>query len=166
LDQNSNNQLIQLYITILVNPSLSKKELENLGDTFSIILNNSRPEILIEIINYINKEISSMPLGSVNGVISILSSIIQSPSLTQNFFISALDGILPILLSIVQNLYVEYEKLNIEQNLENYLKFNNMFMNAFELLFQCNFKSSKRFKIKDKNISNKFNNLFILEQNC
>ena len=162
LDQNSNNQLIQLYITILVNPSLSKKELENLGDTFSIILNNSRPEILIEIINYINKEISSMPLGSVNGVISILSSIIQSPSLTQNFFISALDGILPILLSIVQNLYVEYEKLNIEQNLENYLKFNNMFMNAFELLFQCNFKSSKRFKIKDKNISNKFNNLFII----
>ena len=162
LNQNSFNQLIQLYITIIVNPSLSKKELENLSETFSTLLNNTSAEILIEMINYINKEISSMPLGSVNGVISILLSIINSSSFERKFFISGLGGILTISSSMLQNLYGEYEKLNIEKNIEDYLKFNNMFMNAYDLFFQCNYKASKRFKIKDENISNIFNNLFII----
>ena len=68
LDKDTNNQLIELYITILVNQNKSLKEIENIKETFISLLDNTTGEIIIEIINYINKQISSMPLGSVNGV--------------------------------------------------------------------------------------------------
>ena len=172
LDRDSCNKLIQLYISIIVNPLISNKEalnpiisnkeLENLIETFSTLLDNNSGDILLEIINYINKEIPAMPVGSVNGVISILLSIILSKSLTKKFFLIGLRGVLIIASSIVENLYNEYEKINVEQNFEYYLKFNNMFMKAFELFFQCNFKMSKRFKLKDENISKIFNDVFII----
>ena len=164
LDKDSCNQLIQLYISIIVNPILSNKELENLIETFSDLLTETSGEILLEIITYINKEITRMPVGSVNGVISLLLSIILSPSLTRKFFLPGLSGILMISFSIVQNLYNEYEKINLdlEKNHEEFLKFNHMFMNAYDLFFQCNFKSSKRFKIKDENISKIFSNIFVI----
>ena len=162
LENDSCNKLIQLYITILVNPILTNKELENLNETFGYLLNNTSGEILLEIIKYINKEITSMPLGSVNGVISILLSIIGSKTLSKKYFLSGLEEVLSLSLSMIQNLYNEYEKINIEQNFEDYLKFNNIFSNSFELFFQCNFKASKRFSIKDENIMNLFNNLFII----
>ena len=162
LDKDSCNQLIQLYITIIVNPIISNKELENLNETFVSLLNNTTGEILLEIINYINKEISSMPVGSVNGVISLLLSIILSSTLSKKYFLNGLGGILTISSSMIQNLYNEYEKINTEQNFEDYLKFNTMFMNAFELFFQCNFKASKRLKINDENISKIFDNIFII----
>ena len=162
LDKDAFNQLIQLYITIIVNPVLSNRELENLTETFSDLLNNTTGEILLEIITYINKEIQRMPVGSVNGVISLLLSIILSSTLSKKFFLAGLTGVLNISFSIVQNLYNEYEKINIEKNFEEYLKFNIMFMNAYDLFFQCNYKISKRFKIKDDNIYKIFNNIFII----
>lgn len=162
LENDSCNKLIQLYITILVNPILTNKDLENLNETFGNLLNNTSGEILLEIIKYINKEIASMPLGSVNGVISILLSIIGSKTLTKKYFLIGLEEVLTLSLSMIQNLYNEYEKINIEQNFEDYLKFNNIYINAFELFFQCNFKASKRFSIKEENILNIFNNLFII----
>lgn len=162
LENDSCNKLIQLYITILVNPILTNKELENLSETFGNLLNNTSGEILLEIIKYISKEITSMPLGSVNGVISILLSIIGSKTLAKKYFLSCLEEVLSLSLSMIQNLYNEYEKINIEQNLQDYLKFNDIFSNSFELFFQCNFKASKRFSIKDENILNLFNNLFII----
>ena len=162
LENDSCNKLIQLYITILVNPILTNKELENLNETFGNLLNNTSGEILLEIIKYINKEITSMPLGSVNGVISILLSIIGSKTLVKKYFLSGLEKVLTLSLSMIQNLYNQYEKINIEQNSQDYLKFNDIFSNAFELFFQCNFKASKRFSIKDENILNIFNNLFII----
>ena len=162
LENDSCNKLIQLYITILVNPILTNKELENLSETFGNLLNNTSGEILLEIIKYISKEITSMPLGSVNGVISILLSIIGSKTLVKKYFLSCLEKVLSLSLSMIQNLYNEYEKINIEQNLKDYLKFNDIFSNSFELFFQCNFKTSKRFSIKDENILDLFNNLFII----
>ena len=162
LENDSCNKLIQLYITILVNPILTNKELENLSETFGNLLNNTSGEILLEIIKYISKEITSMPLGSVNGVISILLSIIGSKTLAKKYFLSCLEEVLSLSLSMIQNLYNEYEKINIEQNLQDYLKFNDIFSNSFELFFQCNFKASKRFSIKDENTLNSFNNLFII----
>ena len=162
LDKDSCNQLIQLYITIIVNPIISNKELDNLNETFVSLLNNTSGEILLEIINYINKEISSMPVGSVNGVISLLLSIILSSTLSKKYFLNGLEGILTISSSMIKNLYNEYEKINIEQNIEDYLKFNTMFMNAYELFFQCNYKASKRLKIKDENITKIFDNILII----
>jgi hypothetical protein len=162
LENDSCNKLIQLYITILVNPILTNKELENLKETFGNLLNKTSGEILLQIIKYIYKEIASMPLGSVNGVISILLSIIGSKTLVKKYFLSGLEEVLTLSLSMIQNLYNEYEKINIEQNLQDYLKFNNIFSNTFELFFQCNFKASKRFSIKDENIQKSFNNLFIV----
>ena len=162
LDKDSCNQLIQLYITIIVNPIISNKELDNLNETFISLLNNTTGEILLEIINYINKEISSMPVGSVNGVISLLLSIILSSTLSKKYFLNGLEGILTISSSMIKNLYNEYEKINIEQNIEDYLKFNTMFMNAYELFFQCNYKASKRLKIKDENITKIFDNILII----
>ena len=162
LDKDSCNQLIQLYITIIVNPIISNKELDNLNETFVSLLNNTSGEILLEIINYINKEISSMPVGSVNGVISLLLSIILSSTLSKKYFLNGLEGILTISSSMIQNLYNEYEKINIEQNIEDYLKFNTMFMNAYELFFQCNYKASKRLKLKDENITKIFDNILII----
>ena len=162
LDNNSCNQLIQLYITIIVNPLMSTRDLNNLNESFSNLLSITSGEILLEIINYINKEISSMPLGSVNGVNSILLSIILSPNLTKKYFLIGLQSILTMAYSMVQNLYNEYEKINLEKDFNVFLQFNNMFMNAFELFFQCNFKASKRLKLKDENISNIFDNIFII----
>ena len=87
LDLDSCNQLIQLFITIIVNPMMIRKEIENLKETFISLLNNTTVDILIEIIKYINEQISSMPLGSVNGVITILLSIIQISSLDKKKFL-------------------------------------------------------------------------------
>ena len=162
LDNNTCNQLIQLYITIIVNPLMSTRDLNNLNESFSNLLSITSGEILLEIINYINKEIPSMPLGSVNGVNSILLSIILSPNLTKKYFLIGLQSILTMAYSMVQNLYNEYEKINLEKDFKVFLQFNNMFMNAFELFFQCNFKASKRLKLKDENISNIFDNIFII----
>ena len=162
LDKDSCNQLIQSYITIIVNPVLSNKELENLAETFSNLLAYTSGEILLEIITYINKEIHRMPVGSVNGVITLLLSIISSPSLTRKFFLPGLKGVLQISFSIVKNLYNEYEKIDLKNNYEEFLKFNYMFMNAYELFFQCNFKASRRFKINDENISKNFSDIFVI----
>ena len=162
LDKDSCNQLIQLYLTIIVDPNMTPKFLDNLNETFSNLIKITSVEILVEIINYINRQIYSMPLGSVNGVISILNAIISSPVLTRNYFLSILEGVLSMSISIVQYLYNEYEKINIENNFEDYLKINVMFMNIYELFFQCNFKSYKRFQLKNEKISNLYNDIFII----
>ena len=94
LDNDSCNQLIQLYISIIVNPNMSLKEIENLKESFLTLLNNTKGEILIEIIKYINKQISSIPLGSVNGVVTILSAIISCSSMNKNIFPLIIEGIL------------------------------------------------------------------------
>ena len=157
-----NEQLIQQFIIILVYPSLSKKELENISEVFKLSLEICPEETLIGIIKYINKEIASMPLGSFNGVITILTSIIESKSLTNKFFSNVLETSLEMGCSMIENLFVEYEKINIEKNLEDYLKLNDMFGNSFEFLFQSNFKSFKRFKLKDAKIDNLFFKMFII----
>jgi hypothetical protein len=119
-------------------------------------------ETLIGIINYIKKEIASMPLGSFNGVISILTSIITSKSLTNKFFTQVLSTSLEMGSSMIENLFPEYEKINMETNLDDYLKLNEMFGNSFEFLFQSNFKSYKRFNLKEAKIDNLFFKMFIL----
>ena len=143
-------------------PSLSKKELENLIEVFSMSIELCPGETLIGIINYIKKEIASMPLGSFNGVITILTSIITSNSLTNKFFTQVLSTILEMGSSILENLFPEYEKINMETNLDDYFKLNEMFGNSFEFLFQSNFKSYKRFNLKEAKIDNLFFKMFIL----
>ena len=106
LDNDSCNQLIQLYISIIVNPNMSLKEIENLKESFLTLLNNTKGEILIEIIKYINKQISSIPLGSVNGVVTILSSIISCSSMNKTIFPLIIEGILNMSGSILENLYI------------------------------------------------------------
>jgi hypothetical protein len=162
ISQTQNEQLIQQFIIILVYPSLSKKELENLIEVFSMSIELCPGETLIGIINYIKKEIASMPLGSFNGVISILTSIITSKSLTNKFFSQVLSTSLEMGSSMIENLFPEYEKINMETNLDDYLKLNEMFGNSFEFLFQSNFKSYKRFNLKEAKIDNLFFKMFIL----
>ena len=58
ISQTQNEQLIQQFIIILVYPSLSKKELENLIEVFSMSIELCPGETLIGIINYIKKEIA------------------------------------------------------------------------------------------------------------
>ena len=111
-------------------------------------------DILIGIIKYINKEISSMPLGSFIGIISIFESIIKSKSITKKNFVLIVGTALEMTCSMVDNLYIEYEKLNLNTNLEDYLKLNEMFGNSFEFFFQGNFKSFKTFQIKDNKLDN------------
>ena len=162
ISQTQNEQLIQQFIIILVYPSLSKKELENLIEVFSMSIELCPGETLIGIINYIKKEIASMPLGSFNGVISILTSIITSKSLTNKFFTQVLSTSLEMGSSMIENLFPEYEKINMETNLDDYFKLNEMFGNSFEFLFQSNFKSYKRFNLKEAKIDNLFFKMFIL----
>ena len=157
-----NEQLIQQLIIILVYPSLSKKEIENLSEVLKLSLEICQEETLIGIINYINKEKSSMPLDSFNGVIAILTSIIESKTLTNKFFSKVLETSLDMGCSMIENLYTEYEKINVEKNVEDYLKLNEMFGNSYEFLFQSNFKSFKRFKLKDAKIDNLFFKMFII----
>ena len=154
-------QLIQQFIIIIVYPNLSKKELENLSTVFTNILEICPEETLIGIIKYINKEIHSMPLGSFNGIILILTTIIQTKSLRKSFPV-VLGISLEMGSTMVENLFSEYEKINIETNLEDYLKLNEMFGNSFEFLFQSNFKSFKRFEIKDAKIDGLFFKMFII----
>ena len=146
----------------MVNPTIPMKNLQILNESFSNLMSITSGEILLEIINYIKNEIPSMPLGSVNGVNFIMLSIILSPTLTKKYFLVGLESILTIEESILRNLYSQYENINVETNLNDYLQFNVIFMNAFELFFQCNYKLSKRFKIKEDKISNIFNNIFII----
>ena len=155
-------QLIQQFILLLVNPSLSKKELENLIVIFSLLLEAVNEEVLIEIIKYINKEISSMPLGSCNGVISIIIAVISSQSISKKNYPWILTTTLEMGYGMLSNLYREFEKINFENNLDDYLKLNDMFSNFFEFLFIGNFKSSKRFKIKEEKIENLFYSMFII----
>ena len=162
INKTQSEQLIQQFIITLVYPSLSKKHLENLSDVFTMVLEISPEETLIGIIKYINQEISSMPLGSVNGVISILLSIISSKNLTKKNFTQVLETSLEMASSMVENLYLEYEKLNLSTNLEDYLKLNDMFSNSFEFFFMSNFKSFKRFNIKEQKIDNLFFKMFII----
>ena len=54
IDKIQCGQLIQQLIIILVYPSLLKKQIENLSEVFSMLLNMSSEETLKEIINYIN----------------------------------------------------------------------------------------------------------------
>ena len=162
INKTQSEQLIQQFIITLVYPSLFKKHLENLSDVFTMVLEISPEETLIGIIKYINQEISSMPLGSVNGVISILLSIISSKNLTKKNFTQVLETSLEMASSMVENLYLEYEKLNLSTNLEDYLKLNDMFSNSFEFFFMSNFKSFKRFNIKEQKIDNLFFKMFII----
>jgi len=163
LDKDTNNQLIQLYITILVNPNKSFKEIENLKETFISLLDITTGEIIIEIINYINIQISSMPLGSVNGVITILSSIINSkPVKNKKTFQIVLEGLLNMSSSIVQNLYNKYENINPETNLDDYLKFNTIFLNIFELFFDCCIKAYKKYKINNDTFADIFDTVLII----
>ncbi len=163
LDIDSNNQLIQLYITILVNPNISFKEIENLKETFILLVNNTTGEVLLEIINYINKQKSSMPLGSVNGVIEVLSAITNADQIKNKKIITMiLEGVISMTCSIVENIYCKYENLSIEQNKDDYLKFNVIFYNIFDLFFQCSIRSYKKYKIKNDNISNLLDKVLIV----
>ena len=103
-----------------------------------------------------------MPLGSFNGVMSILESIIKSKSITKKNFVLILGTALEMACSMIDNLYIEYEKLNLNTNLEDYLKLNEMFGNSFEFFFQGNFKSFGGFKIKDNKLDNLFFKMFIV----
>ena len=162
IDKIQCGQLIQQFIIILVYPSLLKKQLENLSEVFTMLLDMSSEETLIEIMKYISNQISSMPLGSFNGVISILISIISSASLTKKFFSEILNIGLTMGCSMIENLYVEYEKLNLNTNLEDYLKLNEMFSDSFNYFFLSNFKSFKRFQIKDAKIDNLFFKIYVI----
>jgi len=155
LERDKINQLIQLYITIIVNPIITEKELENLKETFVILLNNTTGEILIEILSYINKQLSSMPLGSVGGVITILSCVIESSALNNNkkIFLAVLENILNMASSIMVNLYNKYENINPESNYEDYFKFNSLFYHIFYLFFYSNNLAYKKYKIKDEKFS-------------
>ena len=161
LDNDSCNQLIQLYISIIVNPNMSLKEIENLKESFLTLLNNTKGEILIEIIKYINKQISSIPLGSVNGVVTILSSIISCSSMNKTIFPLIIEGILNMSGSILENLYSKYESINIENNMDDYLKLNSIFLNMFDLFFHCSNKYNKN-KEKDEKILKILDNILIV----
>ena len=161
LDNDSCNQLIQLYISIIVNPNMSQKEIENLKESFITLLNNTKGEILIEIIKYINKQISSIPLGSVNGVVTVLSAIISCSSMNKNIFPLIIEGILNMSGSILENLYSKYESINIENNMDDYLKLNSIFLNMFDLFFHCGNKYNKN-KGKDEKILKILNNILII----
>ena len=144
--KDTRNSIIQLYLIIIVNPIMSNKEIDNLGETFTSILDttvNEKNSVLIDIINYINSQLNSMSLGSVKGVITILSCILSSSALNKNIFYDVLKGILSMATSIVQNLYNNYIKLSFNNKSEDFFKLNNIFMNIFELFFQCNFKKRK-----------------------
>ena len=162
LDLDSCNQLIQLFITIIVNPMMIRKEIENLKETFISLLNNTTVDILIEIIKYINEQISSMPLGSVNGVITILLSIIQISSLDKKKFLIILDGVLNMSSLILENLYNKYENINLENNMDDYLKINSIFLSMFDLFFLCSGKLYKKYNIKNEKFFNIFDNILII----
>lgn len=155
LDENTINQLIQSYITIIVSPNMDSKEIENFKETFLMLLDNTSCEILIEIIAYISKQIISMPLGSVNGVITILCSVVESSSIKKaKEFIIIVEGILNITSSILENLYDKYENVDQKNNLQDYFKLNNIFSSIYYLFFHSYIRFHKKYKIKNENISN------------
>jgi len=127
-----------------------------------ILLNMSSEETLKEIMNYINGQISSMPLGSFNGIISILIALIISESLTKKCFSEILSIGLTKGYSIIENLYVEYQKLNFNANLGDHLKLNEMFSDSFNYFFQGKFKNFKRFAINDAKIDVLFFKIYII----
>ena len=140
------NSLIQKYLLILVDQNLSKKELNNFKDTFNILLNISSNQILLEIINYLKTQISSLPLGSINGIISILSSLIHSSLIKSNekIFISIFNPVIIITTDILENLFNKYSKIDLtEFNKEDYYKLNNMFLNIFDLFYDSNIRAKK-----------------------
>ena len=131
LSKDDLNSLIQIYILIMVDQNISIKELNNLKDTFIILLSTSSIQMLSEIINYIQKQISLLPLGSINGVISILSSLINSSLLNSKdtkLFYSIYSSIITMVSDITQNLYNKYSTIDLNKiNIEDYKKLNNIF---------------------------------------
>ena len=140
------NSLIQIYILILVDQNISKKELNNFKDTFIILINNSSYQILLEIITYLKKQISELPLGSINGLISILSCLINSSLIKKDkeLFNSIFNPVIILTTDITENLYNKYAKIDLNKfNIEDYYKLNNIFFNIYELLFDSNIKAKK-----------------------
>ena len=168
LSKDDLNSLIQIYILIMVDQNISIKELNNLKDTFIILLSTSSIQMLSEIINYIQKQISLLPLGSINGVISILSSLINSSLLNSKdtkLFYSIYSSIITMVSDITQNLYNKYSTIDLNKiNIEDYKKLNNIFYYIYELIFDCNLKAKKNIDktIIDENISQKLYNLYII----
>ena len=165
--KDTRNSIIQLYLIIIVNPIMSNKEIDNLGETFTALLDatvNEKNSVLIDIINYISSQLSSMSLGSVKGVIVILTCILSSSALNKNIFYNVLKGILSMASTIVKNLYNNYIKLSHNDNSEDFFKLNSIFMNIFELFFQCNFKKKKRYNKKndDETILKLFDDCFVI----
>ena len=146
ISKESLNSLIQIYIKIMVEQNITNKELDNLEETFIILLNNTSYQILLEIINYLKEQISSLPLGSINGLVSILSSLINSSSELKenNKFYSIFNPVMIMAYDILQNLYEKYPKNDLtEYNIEDYIKLNNMFYNIFQLFFNSNITAKK-----------------------
>ena len=140
------NSLIQIYILILVDQNISKKELNNFKDTFIILINNSSYQILLEIITYLKKQISELPLGSINGLISILSCLINASLIKKDkeLFNSIFNPVIILTTDITENLYNKYAKIDLNKfNIEDYYKLNNIFFNIYELLFDSNIKAKK-----------------------
>ena len=151
------NNLIQQYLIIMVDTCISNKELENLKDTFILILDNTCDNTLIEILKYLKTQLTLIPLGSVNGVISILSSILYTSDIIINkeLFISFLNLIFEMASDILQNTYKKYNEADISKiSKEDYIKFNSMFYNIFTLFLDLCMKAKKR-EIKFKNEKNK-----------
>ena len=149
------NSLIQIYLLIMVEQNISNKELDNLKDTFIILLNKIPLQILLEIIEYIKKQITSLSLGSINGIIFILSSLIHSGyKITNdiNTFYSIYSSIMILASDIIQNLYNKYSEIDFSKiSNEDYIKFNAMFFNIFELFFDSNLKLKKKLKLNEGN---------------
>ena len=148
ISKDNMNSLIQMYLLIMVEQNISNKELDNLKDTFIILLTNVSAQILIEILEYIKKQITSLSLGSINGIIFILSAIINSAyknTKDLNIFISIYNSIMILASDILQNLYNKYSDIDISKiDTNDYMKFNGMFYNIFELFFDSNLKLKKK----------------------
>jgi hypothetical protein len=74
-------------------------------------------------------------------------------------FLVIVEGVLNISSSILENLYSKYEKLDIQNRLEDYLKINKIFSNMFNLFFQCIIRTYKKYNIKNENIFNIYYNI-------
>ena len=159
--------LINGYIPLFVEPNLSKKELNNFKDTFLILLDISSHQILLDVIENLKLELSSLNLGRINGFISILSCLINSSLIEDNKenFISIFNPTIIMAEHILQNFYKEYLKFDFSKiDIEDYYKLNNIFFNIFELFFDSNIKAKKLFeKIAiDENIIKLLDNVYII----
>ena len=161
INEETNNQLIQLFLPIIVDPNLSDKELENLKEAFKFLINNSNSQVLLELVNYIKGQIYQMPLGSVSGVVAILYSIILSSNIKKDIFLKILEDILNIISLNTNSLYSKYQNLTLKDNLNDYINLNKIFKNIFEFMFQICKKAIKLYKIKEKKLNDIFYNISI-----